>query len=188
MHLTPEELIDIAEGTRREPSHLGACDLCRRRVADLRAAMSIAAGVDVPEPSPLFWSHFYARVRDAVAGEPARTGWSALWARFRVPLAIGLGPAMIVFGVLGARLMAPRGAVTPPSMVFVASAPNAEAPLPDDDSFAVVAELTGAIDAETAREAGLAGEGSAEHAVTHMTGSELRELRRLLKEEMNVSD
>ncbi len=40
------------------------------------------------------------------------------------------------------------------------------------------------MDLDAAREAGLAGGGSAEHAVTHMDGGELRELRRLLQEEL----
>ena len=185
MHLGPDELIDIAEGTRRESSapHLADCEMCRRQVADLRAVISMAARVEVPEPSPLFWEHFSARVHDAVASEPAR-GWSALWARFRLPIALAAAPAALLLAVLTARLIVAPPAAPPASPVQVA----ADMPLPDDSSFAVVAELSGAIDVETAQEAGLASEGSAEHAVTHMTGDELRELHRLLKEEMNVSD
>jgi hypothetical protein len=186
MHLTPEELIDIAEGTRRDASapHLRECEMCRRQVAELRATMSMAADVNVPEPSPLFWDHFSSRVHDAVAGEPGGAGWSLLWARFRVPIAIGLAPAMVVFGLLGARVIAPRPLPSPPAMVFVASAPPSDAPLPEDSSFALVVDLTGAIDVDTAEAAGLAGAGSAEHAVTHMTGGELRELRQLLQQEI----
>ena len=54
----------------------------------------------------------------------------------------------------------------------------------DDDSLTLVASLTDGQDLETVREAGLAPRGSAEHAVTHMSDGELRELRRLLKEEL----
>ena len=74
-HLQSEELIDLAEGARPESSalHLQTCDECRSRLTDLRAAMAAAAHVNVPEPSPLFWDHFSARVRDAVlaAGQRA---------------------------------------------------------------------------------------------------------------------
>ena len=58
------------------------------------------------------------------------------------------------------------------------------------DAFAAALGLTNAAsltddaDLDTVREAGLAPGGSAEHAVTHMSESELRELRRLLKEEL----
>jgi hypothetical protein len=51
----------------------------------------------------------------------------------------------------------------------------------------VVASLTDGVDMETAREAGLAPRGSAEHAVTHMSEGELRELGRLLQEELTRS-
>jgi hypothetical protein len=54
----------------------------------------------------------------------------------------------------------------------------------DDASLTVVASLTDDVDMETAREAGLAPRGSAEHAVTHMSAGELRELGRLLQEEL----
>jgi hypothetical protein len=56
---------------------------------------------------------------------------------------------------------------------------------PDDDTaLTLVAELSSDMDLDAAREAGLAGGGSAEHAVTHLDGGELRELRRLLQEEL----
>ena len=58
---------------------------------------------------------------------------------------------------------------------------------PDDASLTVVASLTDDVDIETARAAGLAPRGSAEHAVTHMSERELRELRRLLNEELTRS-
>jgi len=74
MHLRPDELIDLAEGTRAESSaaHLAECAVCRLQVAELKAMMSAAADVDVPEPSPLFWDHFSARVHAAVADETPR--------------------------------------------------------------------------------------------------------------------
>jgi len=53
-----------------------------------------------------------------------------------------------------------------------------------DTALTLVAELSSDMDFETAREAGLAARGSAEHAVTHLAGSELRELQRLLQEEL----
>src|SRR6185436_3564787 len=81
-HLKDEELVDIAEGTRPESSapHLGGCDSCRTQLHELRAMMSAAQEVDVPEPSPLFWDHLSSRVHEAVAadGEPRRA-WLTTW-------------------------------------------------------------------------------------------------------------
>jgi hypothetical protein len=73
MHLQPDDLVDLAEGTRPEASapHLASCAECRRQLADMRAMMSAAADVDVPEPSPLFWDHLSARVSESVSGEGA---------------------------------------------------------------------------------------------------------------------
>ena len=50
-HLTPEEIIDIAEGERAEASapHLAVCDRCRRQLQDARAALHVAAAADVPD-------------------------------------------------------------------------------------------------------------------------------------------
>src|SRR5215472_16218404 len=110
MHLTPDELIDVADGTRRESSlpHLAACDICRRQVADLRAVMSRVAAIEVPDPSPLFWQHFSMRLRDAIAAEPAGSGWRRIWIRLRTPLVLAATPALVVLCVLSARLIAPR--------------------------------------------------------------------------------
>src|SRR5580765_631780 len=67
-HLTPEQVVDVADGvgTASSTRHLRACTACQRQLTELRLATSMAAEVDVPEPSPLFWDHFSARVHDAV--------------------------------------------------------------------------------------------------------------------------
>lgn len=190
MHLKPEELIDIAEGTRGESSvpHLAGCDACRRQLADLRAMMSAAAGVEVPEPSPLFWEHFSDRVREAVAAEPSPRGWN-WWLRAGVPFVLATAVAVLIAFVATARLLAPHAA-PPPTSAFVPTPPPG--PLPSrytlgdvtDPSLALVAGLADNMDWEDEHDAGLAPHGSADHAVTHLSEGELRELRDLLQEEM----
>jgi hypothetical protein len=54
----------------------------------------------------------------------------------------------------------------------------------DDTALTLVAQLSSDMDFDAAREAGLAARGSAEHAVTHLNREELRELQRLLQEEL----
>ena len=190
MHLQPDELVDLAEGTRPESSapHLATCEVCRHQLAELKAMMSAAADVAVPEPSPLFWDHFSVRVREAVAAEgvPRRSFWS--WPRLAMPAA-----AAAMAGVILAVALNTGPATTPeaPTPTVAPTASVASVDLlsdpqspGDDTALTLVAELSSDMDLDAAREAGLAAGGSAEHAVTHLDGGELRELRRLLQEEL----
>jgi hypothetical protein len=191
-HLTPEELIDLAEDARADASfpHLSVCDRCRRELSDVRAAMSAARGADVPEPSPLFWTQFSRRVNDAIAADPVAGRRWFEWTRPRVFMpvsAVALG-AIVLAVVLNApgrvsdRPSAPSG----PGETAAATAEPAGdvADLEDDSSLRLVAALTAGIDLSAAIDAGLTSRDSAEHAVTYMSAEELRALQRLLKEEL----
>jgi len=189
MHLNTEELVDIAEGTRLEASmpHLAACEPCRAQLRDLRAMMSSAQEVEVPEPSPLFWDHLSSRVHDAVVDvrlEPSRfTFVASRWFQTGVVVAAGVLLAVAV----NLRAPAPAPLPAPPSMAIAEVSVPAELlsdVATDDASLTLVASLTDQVDLETAREAGLAPRGSADHAVTHLSDGELRELGRLLREEL----
>jgi hypothetical protein len=185
MHLSAGELVDLAEGTREQGSapHLASCDACRRQMEDLRAMMAGIEGVDVPEPSPFFWDGLSARVKDAVAAEgPPRRSWFDVWSWPRVLVPIGAVGFAVVLAVSLSR-QAPVPARVPLPAAFADTLAGTLEPI-GDPSLSVVAELTDDIDLETAGEAGLATPGSAEHAVTHMNDAELRELRRLLQEEL----
>jgi hypothetical protein len=56
--------------------------------------------------------------------------------------------------------------------------------LMDDPAYSVVLDLTVDVDLDTALEAGLATEGSADHAVVHLDSGELRQLQQLLTDEI----
>jgi hypothetical protein len=187
MHLRPDQLVDLAEGVRAESSvpHLAACQECRHQLADLKAMMSAAANVDMPEPSPLFWDHFSARVRGAVAAEgvPRRSLWD--WPRLMMPVAAAAIAGIILMIVLNTSRVSTPGTRTAP----IAQDTSVELLLDsqaggDDTALTLVSELSSDLDFDSAREAGLAPGGSAEHAVTHLNRGELRELRRLLQEEL----
>jgi hypothetical protein len=193
-HLTPVELVDLVEGATKEADvpHLAACDSCRRQLGDLRATMTMAADVEVPEPPPFFWNQFSARVREAVESEASpRSGWWRRWSSWpgvTAPLSAA-AVAVIVFAVVST----PRRAVVPPPAGSVAvSAPRglSATPTPDlladgageDASLELVAELTDSLGWDGAADAGLAANGSAEHAVTHLSMGELQQLEHLLQE------
>jgi hypothetical protein len=99
-------------------------------------------------------------------------------------VAFALAASLLIVVLINGRPTAPA-LVEAPGLTVADAVPD---PLgvtaDDDDSLTLVASLTDGQDMETVREAGLAPRGSAEHAVTHMSDGELRELRRLLKEEL----
>ena len=203
MHVNTDELVDIAEGTRPESSapHLIGCEPCRARLHELRAMMSAAREADVPEPSPLFWDHLSSRVRDAVAADALpRRSWLdvATWRRVSMSGWVLAAATIVLSVVLSSRLMAPQPppgidarSAHPPPPVLIADANSSTEALgdaaPEDASLMLVAGLTSTMDLDAAADAGLAPSGSAEQAMTHMSDGELRELRRLLNEELTRS-
>ena len=196
MHLKADELVDLAEGARAESSapHLASCEECRRQLHEMRMMMTVAAEDEVPEPSPLFWDHLSARVREAVAGEgsPARPWLDvAAWRRMVMPAWAAAVASLILAVALGSRLVAPppSPATSPAAVVRSSDAVDLwNDPVSDDDeSLTLVSSLSAGLDLEAAGEAGLAARGSAEHAVTHMDDAQLRELQRLLTQELRPS-
>ena len=187
-HLTADELVDLIEGAQPETSapHLASCDRCRRQLVELRAAIRAAAGVDVPEPSPLFWDHLSTRVHAAIASESgvARRAWLDLLPspRRRVALSVGVGAMIAVVALLAVRVArAPETRPSPTNVVALGD----RAAVGDDPSLDLVADLSGDLDWETATEIGFAThEGAADKALAQLTDAERVELQRLLEQEL----
>jgi len=197
MHLTPEELIDLSEGAGTEggAAHLRACESCRGEVAALQAAMSSAASVDVPEPSPLFWDYFSARVQEAVAAEPAPArGWARAAALLPPRLSWALSGVAVAAAVVVAMYVTTPRRVAPGEEPQQSSEVAVDLVLQpfgaaDDPLLALVADLTGELDPNAVAEAGWTNHaGGVEEAVADLTGDERLELQRLLKEAMTKQD
>jgi hypothetical protein len=191
MHLTPEELLDLAEGTRPLSSapHMASCDRCRQELAELRDVLATIA-VDVPEPSPLFWDHLSTRVRDRVAAEavPARPrfGLSRWWWQ----LAAAMSVAVVAVAVsLVPRTPAPGGSHPPAAVLAEPPAGDVgAAAAADDPSFTLLGDLADSLDWDTAAEAGITMEvGAADTAVAGLDEAERSELQRLLREAISSS-
>ena len=187
-HLTPEEFVDAAEGllSPGRLQHLERCGTCRREVSALSALMGEAAGSPCPEPSPLFWEHLSARVRQAVRAEaPPMVPWGLSRLRW---------PALVPLGVLAALVVAIVATMPhrsrPDAPIGSVSSGSAERELEfeaaiDDRDWAVLAELVGPLDWETAAAAGLAlTPGDAELVVHELTAEERQELSRLITDEL----
>jgi len=190
-HLSPDTFVDLLDGTTREDAvpHLATCDVCRRELESLRATWHAAADADVPEPSPLFWDHLSARVASAVAAEgtskPApwwRLGWS-----WNMAGLVGAAAAAVLVAVL-VRPFNPAApemtTIAPSAVATVVGQADTLAPLADDESMALVADLASELDWDGVSEMGLAAEGGAARAVAELDDAERVELRRLLAEEL----
>lgn len=198
-HLSPSEFVDFAEGTLAPApaAHADACDACRAQAAVVRDAMRAAAAADVPEPSPLFWEHLSARVREGIAAEQPRRVWSWLGWResLRLAAAIAVVAAIasttwLVRDAQRSREVAPavqdRTAATPRAGQTV----DADAGV-DADNAEVWAVLTAVASDMAIEEAGAAGmkphPAAVDRAVQEMTSAELTELGRLLQSELKRS-
>ena len=215
-HAGPAELVDLAEGggTPRAARHVGQCAVCQEQLRALREMIGLNEGVrdshdarsaqgDIPEPSPLFWTHFPDRVRgaleDAVQRDPA--WWTGRvttrWAALALSAALVVG---VVTGFAISRLPAngldnsARGD-TPVELTVAGGDDAGEAGgalgpwgATDEPEWALVllmAETTGWTDPE-AMELFMA-DATVDGAVVELSTEERLELKRLLETEIASS-
>jgi hypothetical protein len=190
-HLSGNELVDAVEGTLAadRSAHAAECGACREQVDALRATLNDAASIDVPEPSPLFWDHFSARVRKAVDEAPAPT--VAWWRRPAVSLALAAAGAVLVVAAVWmnqpASLVrpAPVVATAPPD---VSGSSDAGAANANDAVWALLRAAASDLELKDAHDAGLSVRpASVDKAVLDLTPVERTELERLIREEMKHS-
>jgi anti-sigma factor RsiW len=198
-HLSTDDILDLADGSatpataQAQSSHLAACAQCTGELQRVQAALAIAreaSSVEVPEPSPLFWDHLSARVREAVAAEPApraaswiglRWGWSAL-----IPIAAA---AVIVLAVslrLGSNDTPPASQRVSTAASVANGTENLDASRTSDDpALALLGDLAGDFEWDDVADAGLmAGSGAIDRAMSELSDAERVELHRLLNEEL----
>jgi hypothetical protein len=203
-HLKPEQLVDLAEGTssEREVRHLDECETCQSALAELRAAMLVASPTndvddvsDVPEPSPLFWDHLSARVRESVAAKeaPRPSGRLERWLqpRIAIPLCAAMAAAVIIVAIVSRkpddRRLIPATPLPLGESAQLPSLPPLE-PLgtAGDPSLDLLADYgTGLAWDDMREEMGpVTHPGGTDEAVTTLSAEERQELQRLLEEEM----
>jgi hypothetical protein len=201
-HLRNTEFVDFAEGTLGAPraAHLDACAECRAQAEGVAAALREVSAVEMPEPSPLFWDYFSARVREQAAHETPEPAawWSSVGVRALMPLVAALA---ILIAIFSATLLPRTGHNAPVSRELASSGArmDARAAVADADVLAPVdaqnAEVWDVLTAaasdlriDEAHEVGMGVRpGAVDHAVTHMNQTELKELARLLQTELKRS-
>jgi hypothetical protein len=198
-HLSESEFVDFASDALdpRRAAHVETCASCREQSDVLRAMLRDVSSVVVPEPSPLFWEHMSARVRDGVAAAPvpSRFGWR--WPGIRSLVPIGAAAAVAVAVISGALMLrtAPDGRPSVPVITEHAAAtaaPDATPrATPDPDNAEVWDVLTSAASTIRFDEAHAAGmhvhPAAIDHAVQGLSAAERNELGRLLQSELKRS-
>lgn len=198
-HLSESEFVDLAEDVLdpRRARHVETCASCREQADALRNLLRETSSVAVPDPSPLFWDHLSARVRDGVAAAPAagRSRWS--WPGMRMLIPMGAAAAVVVAVISGTLLLRPvRDGQAPAPIVtehaaVTASSDARPGTTPDADNAEVWDVLTSAASTVGFDEAHAAGmhvlPAAIDHAVQDLSAAELTELGRLLQSELKRS-
>jgi len=188
-HLSDSEFVDFAEGAldAGRAAHLDTCPACREQGETVRAALRSATSVTMPEPSPLFWDHLSARIREGVAIEPqVRRVW------WRPGLIAALGCAAAILVAVGISIrerpdprvvpqIAKSEPAVPASPATIVEQP-ADAPA-TDAAWALLRDAASDIQFDDATEAGLnVRPGAVDSAVLDLTPAERDALGRLLQD------
>ncbi len=148
-HLSPDDLAAASDGTLGPAgaAHLGECGACRAAVSELSAVLAALKAEAVPEPSPLFWEHFSARVREATAvvAPPERRAW--MLGRPVVALGALAAVALVLFVWSSSVLDRPA---SPPAAVTTAAG---ETPADAEVAWQAMSEMAASMTADDVRRA-----------------------------------
>ena len=197
-HLNRAELVDFIETSPLLPAerarHVSTCKQCHAEADALRSTRALATTDEVPEPSPLFWDHFSARVADAVRDEePGRdgdavTGWRrspfATWAAVAT-MAVLVMMTVVWRTTLHAPAPPMASAMAGAAVAPAADANGDESDVDADEAWAVVRAAAQDLRWDEAHAAGLSAyPGAAEGLALELTADERSELARLLDKEL----
>lgn len=194
-HLGPDAVIDVAEerASPRAVRHVARCARCRAQVAEVRAALALSAGADVPEPSPWFWDHLAGRISQAIAIEPApaaagwRGGWR-IWASAAAVAAAVLVLAVMIAGRAHGRAGNATGEMAAVTTVGAGDSVPGDTELAsnlDDGTWALVTALSEGLAEDELEFAALEPvAGTAERVLDELSLEEQAELVRLLEAEL----
>ena len=143
-------------------------------IADVKAAG------EVPEPSPLFWNHLSARVRDAVAVEPIPRAW---WMTYWRPVALAAGTiGLVAFVMLRTVGPAPVTSVAPGAHDLVADVAVSE-------MWRLIEVAAPAVEMDSVRDAGfMPSQYATDQAIASLTPAQREALVKLLRKEMGVTE
>ena len=189
-HFTPEQFVDAMEQplSAERQAHLSVCRDCANQLAEMRMLMGdVSLAGNVPEPSPLFWNHLSARVRDAVDAQPVPVAsWWRGWGRFAL-IAGALGAVVLTVSLRTAsHVSSGRG---PAADSAIQRGGTTVLSSESEAMFGMIETLAASMRADQAFDAGLAPGGAAtDAAIDALSPAQRRELMRLLRAEMGAAE
>jgi hypothetical protein len=193
-HLNDEQIGEALAGEPTSAAHVAACPECAAKLSALRDTLRDVTDVPVPEPSPLFWTGFAARVNEAIDAPPPAHRW---WGSPRLVWATLAAAVLVVAAILLVPTVLPEPAsriattspVTPAVIEGEPPAPDdnlAAQPLFDDDeAWELVRSVASDLDYDDAHEAGIVPRpGAVERAAAELDEDERAELIRLIEAEL----
>jgi hypothetical protein len=195
-HFSPAEFVEAADNAlpRARAAHLTGCARCRARLADVQATLARAQAADVPEPSPLYWQHMAARVRERVAHETIVPAWRAAswreWVSVRALVPVASAGAVIAAVIVAGQMTARPPVPLPPATVAPAGPAAGDVSIEPEDSevWQVLTSAAAEMPIEDAHEAGMGvTAGAIDRAVQRMSPAELNELGHLLQSQLHGS-
>lgn len=150
-HLSHDEFVAAME-QELDPlrqAHLDGCPSCRATLDELHLALTaVETSSALPEPSPLFWDHLSARIREATHDElpGASIPW---WREHWRPMVASTATAVLV--IVGAWHMFTPAARVPTGMASSAFRDTALDVEADDGAWLTVGELTASLSSDDVR-------------------------------------
>jgi hypothetical protein len=196
-HLRDTEFVDLLDdalGADRL-AHLKTCQACREKADSLTSTLAAVEERAVPEPSPLFWDHFSARVRSAIDEEPPPpSAWRQLVATRPVRWSAMVAVATLVLAIAVWRSGVPSRTPSAGDAPTTASSPLRDIPagqaseeIESDEAWALVRSMADELDADEIDAAGLgARPGSVEGVANGLSDVERTELAALIQSEINA--
>ena len=187
-HLNETQLLDALDG-RIDPAaaaHLAVCRDCNDRVDELRSVIETIGPAEqnnVPEPSPLFWEQFPARVSRAIDAQPKSAGWWTVWHWWGSAVTAAVVLLILVLP-LRREAAAPHGIPQADDAAAIGAADVLAAPenLDDDEAWAIVRAVAEEAGYEEVQESGVRPRAeSIERAALELSDDERAELARLIE-------
>jgi anti-sigma factor RsiW len=148
-HLSPDDLAAAVDGTLETAgaAHIDRCPECRAAVSEWSALLTALKSDAVPEPSPLFWDQFSARVGEATANvsPPQRRAWTF----GRPVLAFGALAAAALVLLVWSTSLRDRAAPRPPALATATT----EVPADADVAWQAMSEMAASMTADDVRRA-----------------------------------
>ena len=196
-HLRDTEFVDLLDGALpiERMAHVESCQACRERADAFAATVEAVQQKPVPEPSPLFWEHFSARVRTAIENERAPApGWRQMLSRPSVRWSAVATAAALLIAVGPWRASLPAPTSSTAGAQFAADSPDRDAPpdqsgedLEADEAWALVRSVADELDADEIDAAGVrARPGAVERVASGLSDVERVALAELIQSEIKV--